>query len=112
MFFETFVGNIYQSLMEICAGSGTAKLFKTSRVLSHYTPTFTWWPCHSEASGSKLRGGSFGSLSQLTHGGLKSKKSNELSRGTRWLLSQLTHFGLKSNKSNELSRGNRWHCAK
>ena len=116
MFFESFVGNIYESLREICATSGTAKLFQTSRVLSHYSPTFPWWPCHSEATGSKLSGGYCWPLSQLTRCGLKSKKSKELSRGTLWLLSQLTHCVLKSNKSNELSRGTRWplyqviHC--
>ena len=102
--------------MEICATSGTAKLLQTSRVLSHYTSTFPWWPCQTEATGSKLSGVSCRPLSQLIHSVLKSKKSNELSRGTRWPLSQLTHCGLKSNKSNELSRGTRWplyqviHC--
>ena len=86
-FFETFVSNIYESLREICATSGAAKLFQTSRVLSHYTPTFPWWPCHSEArseaTGSKLSGGSCRPLSQLSHCGLK---SNELIRRTETVL--------------------------
>ena len=73
-FFETFVSNTYQSLREICTTSGAAKLFQTSRVLSHYTPTFPWWPCRSEATGSKLSGGSCRPLSQLSHCGLKSIK--------------------------------------
>ena len=39
-FFETFVSNIYENLREICATSGAAKLFQTSRVLSHYSRPF------------------------------------------------------------------------